>query len=70
MHHLLRAIHTTFVQRYLEINCAVDILKHMRILIMIVLMQTFGNIRFYDIKLPHPSTCIGIDSIRHRLKDY
>ena len=29
MHHLLSAIHTTFVQRYLEINCAVHILKHM-----------------------------------------
>ena len=29
MHHLLSAIHTTFVQRYLEINFAVYILKHM-----------------------------------------
>ena len=29
MHQLLSAIHTTFVQSYLEINCAVHILKHM-----------------------------------------
>ena len=28
MHHLLSTIHTACVQRYLEINCAVYILKH------------------------------------------